>query len=142
MHLIRQAWQLLLSLLHNAERQHRQIHSHDAPSHTFPLPLSRPPGAITAVPVGKQQPDTSRVHDTLLHRKPLLVVSTGDLEDVALELRAHAVGGDFVAHAVVHEDTELPLVFDLDEFLGAIGRVGDVELHLDGGEVGVKMVGS
>lgn len=40
---------------------------------------------------------------------------------------------DFGAHALLHEGTELALVVDLDDFLRPIGRVGDVELHLDGG---------
>ena len=75
------------------------------------------------------------MHDPLLHGKALLVVAAGDFEDVAFELGTDAVARDFVAHAAFHEDAEFALVFDLDEFLGAIGRVGDVELHLDGGEV-------
>jgi hypothetical protein len=73
------------------------------------------------------------VHDTLLHRETLLVVASGDLEDVALELVADAVARDFVTHAAVHEDAELALIFDLDQLLGAIVGVGDVELHLDCG---------
>lgn len=40
---------------------------------------------------------------------------------------------DFGAHALLHERTELALIVDLDDFLRPIGRVGDVELHLDGG---------
>lgn len=40
---------------------------------------------------------------------------------------------DFGAHALLHEGTELALVVDLNDFLRPIGRVGDVELHLDGG---------
>ena len=40
---------------------------------------------------------------------------------------------DFGSHALLHEGTELALIVDLDNFLGPIGRVGDVELHLDGG---------
>jgi hypothetical protein len=40
---------------------------------------------------------------------------------------------DFGAHALLHEGTELALIVDLDNFLGPIGRVGDVELHLDEG---------
>lgn len=39
---------------------------------------------------------------------------------------------DFGAHALLHEGTELALIVDLDDFLRPIGRVGDVELHLDG----------
>ena len=31
-------------------------------------------------------------------------------------------------YALLHEDTELALIFDIDELLAAIGRVGDVQL--------------
>ena len=83
--------------------------------------------------VCEEQTHTRRVHDTLLHREALLVVSAGDSEDVALELVANAVAGHFLAHAAVHEDAELALIFDLNQLLGAVVGVGDVELHLDGG---------
>lgn len=96
--------------------------------------------------------------------RTLLVVSTGDLEKVALEFIAERVTdnlekpkcpyqfllfvtldapmgriigdrrdvADFGAHALLHEGTELALIVHLDDLLGPIGRVGDVELHLDG----------
>lgn len=80
------------------------------------------------------------MHDTLLHWETLFVVAAGDLEDVAFEFGSDAVADDFLAHALFHEATESALIFDFDEFLGAVGRIGDVELHLDGGEVDVKMV--
>lgn len=38
---------------------------------------------------------------------------------------------DFGAHALLHEGTELALIVDLDDLLRPIGRVGNVELHLD-----------
>lgn len=80
----------------------------------------------------QQEADTRRVHDALLHGEALLVVAAGDFEDVAFELGGDAVAGDLLAHALVHEAAEFAVVFDFDEFLGAIGRVGDVKLHLDG----------
>ena len=140
MDLIRQPRQLLLPLLNNREGQHRQIHRHNAPSHALPPPLARATGSVAAMPQAEEQPDTRRVHDALLHGETLLVVAARDLEDVALEFGADAVAGDFGAHALFHEDAQFALVVDFDEFLGAIGRVGYVELHLDGGGVGVKMV--
>ena len=82
------------------------------------------------------------MHDTLLHREALFVVAAGDLEDVAFELGRDAVAGDFLAHALLHEAAEFALVFDFDEFLGAVGRVGDVELHPDGWGVGRQDGGS
>lgn len=81
------------------------------------------------------------MHDPLLHREALFVVAAGDLEDVAREFGSDAVAGHFLAHALFHEAAEFALVFDFDEFLGAIGRVGDVEFHLDGwGGLDVKMM--
>lgn len=80
------------------------------------------------------------MHDALLHRETLLIVAAGDLEDVALEFGGDAVTRDFLAHAFVHEGAQFAFVLDLDEFLGAIGWVGDVELHLDGWGWDVKMV--
>ena len=83
--------------------------------------------------ISEEEADTSWVHDTLLHRETLLVVTAGDPDDVALELVANAVGRDFLTHAAVHEDAELALIVDLDQLLGSIVGVGDVELHLDCG---------
>ena len=81
------------------------------------------------------------MHDTLLHRKPLFIVPTRDLEDVAFEFGTDAIAGDFMAHTALHEDAEFAFIFNFDEFLRAIGRKGDVELHLDGGGEDVKMGG-
>jgi hypothetical protein len=41
---------------------------------------------------------------------------------------------DLSTHALFHEGTQLALVLDLDQLLRAIGRVGDIELHLVGRE--------
>lgn len=118
----------------------------------------------------------------------MLVVTTGDLEEVALELIAKGVTNDLIeekpispivliirnvcrmfvcswvkkivrivwmcilsallknsgiadfgAHALLHEGAELALIVNLDDLLRPIGRVGNVELHLDG-ECAVKTV--
>lgn len=120
-----------------------------------------------------------------MNSRTLLVVTTGDLEDVTLEFVTERVAGNlktskksqsafhssnrirckcsirscrilslsssscipfcisshkskrqragtnFGSHALLHEGTELALVIDLDDLLRPIGRVGDVELHLD-----------
>ena len=138
-HLIRQARDLLLALLDHAQCQHGQIHRDDAAPHALPLALPGPSGPIAAVARAQEEADAGGVHDALLHGEALLVVAAGDFEDVAFELRGHAVARDFLAHALVHEAPEFAVVFDLDELLGAVGRVGDVELHLDGGGWDVKM---
>lgn len=122
-----------VALLDDAEGEHGEVHADDAAADTLPLALAGAAGAVAAVAVGEEQAHTRRVHDALLHREALLVVAARDAEDVALELVADAVAGDLVAHTAVHEDAELALVFDLDQLLGAIVGVRDVELHLVGG---------
>lgn len=46
-----------------------------------------------------------------------------------------------VTYALLHEVTDLSLIFDLNELLAAIGRVRDVQLHLVGGCRGSTVVG-
>ena len=83
--------------------------------------------------LAEQQPNAGGVHDSLFHGEPLLVVSAGDLEDVACEFGPEGVGGHFLTHAAVHEDAEFALIFDFDQLLGTVGGVRDIEFHLDGG---------
>jgi len=70
------------------------------------------------------------VHDTLLHGETLLVVATGDSEDVSLPLVTDTVTRHLLTHATVHEHAKTALIFDLDELLGAVGWVGNVQLHV------------
>jgi hypothetical protein len=49
--------------------------------------------------IGKEKPDSSGVHNALLHRKTLLVIATGDLEDVALEFVTNAVARNLLTHS-------------------------------------------
>lgn len=121
-----------VALLDDAEGEDGQVHGDDAAADGLALALASAAGAVARVAVSEQQAHTGGVHDTLLHRETLLVVSTGDAEDVALELVADGVAGDFLTHAAVHEDAQLALVFDLDQLLRAIVGVGDVELHRGG----------
>jgi hypothetical protein len=128
-----EAGDVLVALLDDAQGKDGEVHADDAAADRFPLALAGAAGTVARVAIGEEEADTGRVHDTLLHREALLVVAAGDAEDVALELVADAVAGNLVSHAALHEDAELALVFDLDELLGAIVGVRDVELHLDGG---------
>lgn len=129
---VRKTRDILLALLDNGKGDNRQVHSDNAAADTLSLALSGAAGAVAAVALTQEQAHTSGVHDTLLHRETLLVVATGDLEDVALELVANRVARNLLAHAVVHEDAHLALIFDIDQLLRPVGRVADVQLHLDG----------
>ena len=129
MHRVRQAGQVLVALLDDGEGQHAQVHADNAAAHALAAALAVPPGAVAAVAGGEQQAHARRVHHALLHREPLLVVAPRDAEHVALELGPDGVPGHFLPHPPIHEDPQLALVFDVDQFLRPVRRVADVELH-------------
>lgn len=133
MHGIGEAGDILVALLDDAKGEDREVHADDASADRLPLALTSATGAVAGVAIGEEEAHTGWVHDTLLHRETLLVVAAGDPEDVALELVADRVARNLSSHAALHEDAELALIFDLDQLLGAIVGVRDVELHLDGG---------
>ncbi len=120
-----------ITLLDDAKSKDREVHADNAAANRLPLALSCTTWSVAGVAVREEESDTGRVHDTLLHWEALLVVSTGDSEDVALEFVANGIAGNFLTHAAVHEDAELALIFNLDQFLCPIVGVGDVELHFD-----------
>jgi hypothetical protein len=123
------AGDVVLTLLDNSEGKDGQVHGNDAAADRLALALTGTAGAVARVALSEKQTDTSGVHDTLLHGETLLVVATGDLEDVTLPLITDRVTGDLLAHTAVHEDAETALILDLDELLGAVGGVRNVKLH-------------
>jgi len=63
------------------------------------------------VTLGQQEADTGGEEDTLLHGETLLVVASGDTENVALELVAESVDGDLSGDALVVKDATILLNF-------------------------------
>jgi hypothetical protein len=57
------------------------------------------------VALGQQEADTGGKEDTLLHGETLLVVTSGDAEDVTLELVTERVDSDLSGDTLVVEDT-------------------------------------
>jgi len=92
-----------VTLLDDAEGEDGQVHADDATANRLPLALTSAARTVAAVAVAEKQTHTSRVHNTLLHRKTLLVVASSDLEDVSLELIAETVAGDLLAHTPINE---------------------------------------
>ena len=70
--------------------------------------------------LAEEEADTSLGEDTLHHGETLLVVATGDAEDVTLEVLGEGLTGHLVSHALVHEgldDTVRLFVNDLINYL-------------------------
>jgi hypothetical protein len=126
------AGNIVISLLDNGEGEDGEVHGDDAATNRLALALTGSARAVAGVSIGEEESDTSGMHNTLLHWETLLVVASSDLEDVSLELVANGVSWHFLAHSLLHEYSQLSVIFDLNELLRAIGREGDIQLHLDG----------
>jgi len=116
------AWDICISLLDDGESENGKIHSNDAATDGFTLALTGTTWSVAGVAVGEEKSNTGWVHDSLLHWETLLVVATGDLEDVTLELITNAVTWNLCTHSLVHEYSQLSLILNLDQLLAAIGR--------------------
>jgi len=80
-----------VALLDDAECEDGQVHGDDAATDGFTLALTSAAGSVAGVAIGKEEADTSGVHDSLLHGETLLVITAGDAEDIAFEFVADAV---------------------------------------------------
>lgn len=123
---IGQTLNVLLTLLDNGQGKDRQVLVDDTTSDGLSLSLTSSSWSVTRVALRQQQSNSGWVQHTLLHWETLLVVTTGDLEDVALELISDRVTLDLLAHTLVVEDTQLVLVLDFNGLLSTVGWVGDV----------------
>lgn len=99
-HNIGDTWELGITLLYNGESENGQVHSDDASTDGFTLTLTGSARTVARVTVREQETDTVWVQDTLLHWETLLVVASGDLEYVALELIANGISWDFSTHSI------------------------------------------
>lgn len=59
----------------------------------------------------------------------LLIVTTGDLEDITLKVIAQVVTSDLMRDTLIVERAELVLVIDLNDLLAASGWVRNVQLR-------------
>jgi hypothetical protein len=94
-------WNILLALLDDGEGEDGEVHGDDATADGLALALTSAAWAVARVSVGEEKANTGWVHNTLLHWETLLVVSTGDLKDVALELISNGVTWNLGAHTPI-----------------------------------------
>jgi hypothetical protein len=82
-HHIRQAGDLLLTLLDDDQRENGDVRTDDASTHGLALAFTGAAGAVARVTIGEEEADTEGDENTLFHWETLLVVSACDAEDVA-----------------------------------------------------------
>lgn len=115
-----------ITLLDNSQGNDRQVLGDDTASDGLSLSLTVSSWSVARVAFRQQQSDSGWVQHTLFHWEALLVVTTSDLEDVALELVTDRVTLDLLAHTLVVEGTQLVLILNLDALLGTVSWEGDV----------------
>lgn len=117
-----------ITLLDNDDGQDGQVGGDDASSDGLSLSLTSSSRSVARRLLGEEKSNSGGVHNTLLHGETLLVVTTGNLENVALELITEEVGLDLLTHSLLVEATESVLVFNIDALLSALSGVCDVKL--------------
>ncbi|KAH3661990.1 hypothetical protein OGAPHI_006171 [Ogataea philodendri] len=126
---IGQTLDLLLTLLNNNKGQDSKVVTNNTASDRLSLSLSGSSWSVTGDILGQEQFNSVWDHHTLLHWETLLVVTTSDLEDVALELIAHGISLDLLAHSFFEESSQFVFIFDVNTLLSTVGWVSDVQLH-------------
>jgi len=112
---------VLVSLLDNAESNDGKIGAGDASADGLTLALTRSAGSVSSSLLFEKDAGSTIDKDTLLHGETLLVVSSGDSENVALVVVTKVFSVDFIAHSLVEERTDVFLVIDFD-FLVSSGE--------------------
>ena len=124
-----QPGQRLLSALADHQREHGKIRANDAAADGLALALTSTALAEALLALAEQQAHTVVQEDTLHHRETLLVVATGNLEHVALELVSESISNNLLGNTLVVENAELALVRHLNQLLAASGGIGNVKLQ-------------
>jgi len=81
---IGQAWDILFTLFDDGEGKDSKVLSDNTATNRLSLALSSSSWPVAGVAIGEEEFDSGREHDTLFHRKALLVITTRDAEDVTL----------------------------------------------------------
>lgn len=124
-----QTFDVGVTLLDDGQREDSQVLADDATSDGLSLSFTSSSGSVARVALQQQELNSGGVQNTLLHGETLLVVTTGDLEDVPLEFVGDGVTFDFLAHALFVEHSQLVFIVDFDALLRPVQGVGDVQFH-------------
>merc|ERR1712139_734944 len=122
-------WQRGRAILDDHQVEHGQVLRHDAATDGLALHLTSATLTVALGALAEQQAHTLRGQDTLQHRETLLVVATGDLGAVSLELISQGVEAHLSGDPLVEERQKILVIVDVDGLLGTRLGAGNVELH-------------
>jgi len=119
----------LFTDLDDSEGNDGKIRTDDATSDGLSLSFTSSSGSVALVASLHEESDSTLDKDTLLHGETILIVTSGNFEDVSLEFVTKNVTFDFLTHSSTVEDGKLLFVVNSDGLLAASGGAGDVKFH-------------
>lgn len=126
---VSQTFNIGFTLLGDRESDDGKIGTNDAASDGLSLSFTLSSGSVAGLASTHKKSDSTLDEDTLLHGETVLIVTTGNLEDVSLEFITENVTFDFLAHSFTVEDGKLLVIIDADSLLAASSGAGDVKFH-------------
>jgi len=109
----------LFTDLDDSKSDDGKIGSDDASSDGLSLSFTGSSGSVALVASLHEKSDSSLDKDTLLHGETILIVTTGNFEDVSLEFITKLVAFDFLTHSSSVEEAKLLFIIDRNGLLAA-----------------------
>ena len=120
---------LLLALLGNDAGEHADVRTNNAASNRSSLSLTFSGCSIALGSRGEEESDPTIGEDTLLHGKTIVVIATGDLENISFELFSKIIGFNFLSHSLFEEMSPAIGIVDHHCLGGSVFRVRQTELR-------------
>ena len=124
-----QTFDIGFTLLLDGDSDDTEIRSDDAASDGLSFSFTLSSGSVAGLASTHKKSDSTLDEDTLFHGETVLIVTTGNFEDVSLEFITESVTFDFLAHSFTVEDGKLLVIIDADSLLAASSGAGDVKFH-------------
>jgi len=128
-HSVSESRDLGRALLDDDQRKHSDVWANDATTDGLAFALTSTTSAVARMTVGEEKTDTVGQEDTLLHRESLLVIATGDSENVVFPFVTNGVSRYLLRDFFVEENAISFFIVDINKFLGPRCGVGNIHLH-------------
>jgi len=126
---VSQTFNIGFTLLDDGDGNDGKIGTDDAASDGLSLSFTLSSGSVARLASTHKESNSTLDEDTLFHGETVLIVTTGNFEDVSLEFITKSVTVDFLAHSFTVEDGKLLVIIDRDGLLATSSGAGDVKFH-------------
>ena len=128
LHVIGKSGDVFFSLLDHAEGKACNIGANNASSNGSSLSLSFSLGTVSLGSWSEEKSDSVVGEYTLFHGKSVLIESSVDFENVALELFAEGISLNFLTHSLLEEDSASVVIIDIEALGSTVYGMRNAEL--------------